>query len=327
MTVSKRRDVAFPSWRIIETRASLALEARLRMGKLALGQPPELQPTRLPPRRKPLPLWRRAVTALLAAIVLIHLGWIFATSLLILAYRYSDPSVTVLMAYRKWADGWKLEKPRSVALSRVPGYLRSMLVAIEDDKFYEHHGIDPAAFKRAYEINARLKKPLYGGSTLTMQVARTLFLVPVKSYIRKYFEVIAALELELLLPKNRILELYFGYAEWGKGLFGIEAASRRYYGRGISKLGREEGARLIALLSSPIRFGPTTLQKSLILRERYAYLVHRYVSPGPSSPGTVLPSGAALDARAGGAVVTEQPLATPEPGEDAAAAQLDPGTP
>jgi monofunctional biosynthetic peptidoglycan transglycosylase len=140
------------------------------------------------------------------------------------------------------------------------------------------------AFARAREINARIGRTLYGGSTLTMQVARTLFLVPVKSYVRKYLEVLTAFELEALLPKNRILELYFGYAEWGKGLFGIEAASRRWYGRGINAISRDEAARLVALLSSPVKYGPDTLQRSGILRERYYYLSRRYDPPAESPP-------------------------------------------
>lgn len=253
---------------------------------------------------------RKALRWIALAVIYVHLVWIMATSVLIIAYRWVDPSSTVLMAYRKWGYHWKLEAPRRIALKKVPAYLRSMLVAVEDDTFYEHHGISMAAFKRAHEINERLGKPLYGGSTLTMQVSRTLFLVPVKSYVRKYFEVIAALELELFLPKQRILELYFGYAEWGKGVFGIEAAARRYYGGPVAKLSREQGARLIAILSSPIKYGPSTLQKSLILRERYSYLLRRYVNAGAA--------GASPGAAAASAAVPKPP-ATPEPGQEAAA--------
>jgi monofunctional biosynthetic peptidoglycan transglycosylase len=212
----------------------------------------------------------------LAWILALQLCYLLATSILISVYRYVDPPATVLIAYRKWRFGWKVQAPRPISLKKVPRYIRSMLVAVEDGKFYEHHGIDFEAFQRAREINKRLGKPLYGGSTLTMQVARTLFLVPEKSYVRKYLEVLTALELEAFLPKNRILELYFDYAEWGKGLFGIEAASRKWYDRGISELSRDEAARLVALLSSPIKYGPGTLQRNGILRERYAYLAGRF---------------------------------------------------
>ena len=327
MSFLPRHENPMPSWQDFERKTALALEARLRSGAFDASLPASLSfclgegrggagavaagpagPGGIRSGKRITA--RKALRWLGLAIIYVHLAWMMATSVLIIAYRWVDPSATVLMAYRKWGYHWKLEAPRQIALRKVPSYLRSMLVAVEDDTFYEHHGISMAAFKRAHEINERLGKPLYGGSTLTMQVSRTLFLVPVKSYVRKYFEVIAALELELFLPKQRILELYFGYAEWGKGIFGIEAASRQYYGRPVSKLTREQGARLIALLSSPIKYSPSTLQKSLILRERYSYLLRRYVNGGAAgaSPGAAAASAAA-----------PRPPATPEPGQEAAA--------
>ncbi|MGB4572540.1 MAG: transglycosylase domain-containing protein [Rectinemataceae bacterium] len=236
------------------------------------------QPMSAPAKRRFRTTPGRVFAAAVKIFLVIHIFYIVATSTLIIAYRFIEPPATVLMPYRAIGYGWKLEAPRPLPLSSIPGYLKTMLVAVEDGKFYTHFGIDFEAFKRAKQINDQVGKPLYGGSTLTMQVARTLFLVPEKSYVRKYFEVIAALELELFLTKDRILELYFGYAEWGRGIFGIEAAARHWYGKGVSALTRDEGARLIALLSSPIRYSPTTLQKSGILRERYAYLTRRFVS-------------------------------------------------
>ncbi len=231
------------------------------------------------------PAWPlRVFLILLKLFILIHIIYILITSLSILVYKYKDPAFIVLMPYRSIGYKWELQKPIPVKLKTIPVFVRSMLVAVEDGKFYEHRGIDMEAFKRAREVNARLGKPLYGGSTLTMQVARTLFLVPEKSYVRKYFEVIAALELELILSKDRILELYFGYAEWGKGIFGIEAAAKHYYSQSTRSLSRDQAARLIALLSSPIKYTPSSLSKSAILRERYAYLTRRFVSPYTIAP-------------------------------------------
>jgi monofunctional biosynthetic peptidoglycan transglycosylase len=250
-------------------------------GRVFTGVPTSLRAA--PKTRKPL-TFKRAVLFVLKAILVIHLAYIALTSTLIIAYKFTNPLATVLMPYRAIGYGWKLQKPIPVKLKQVPAYVRNMLVSVEDGKFYTHHGIDMEAFKRAKEINERVGKPLYGGSTLTMQVARTLFLVPEKSYVRKYFEVISALELELFLSKKRILELYFSYAEWGKGIFGMEAAARHYYKRGIADLSRDEAARLIALLSSPIKYTPSTLNKSGILRERYAYLTRRYVNSQGASP-------------------------------------------
>lgn len=273
----RRRTESLAGQALLEAKMARAVPGLvLAEGPWIGSLPPELRlPPAAPPRRRLSP--GRILRAVGKGLLLAQLGYILATSLLIAVYRFSDPSVTVLMAYRSWGFGWKLAPPRPVALRKVPSYVRRMLVSVEDYKFYEHHGLDFEAFERAYEINSRIKRPLYGGSTLTMQVARTLFLVPEKSYLRKYLEVIAALELELLLPKDRILELYFGYAEWGKGVFGVEAASRAYYGKSLSRLSREEAARLVALLSSPIKYKPSTLAKNGILRSRYEFLSKRYL--------------------------------------------------
>lgn len=227
-------------------------------------------------------MWR-VIRALLLAVLFVHLAYIAVTSAAIFAYKFTNPPTTVLMMYRSAVNHWKVQKPIPLKIQQVPLYVRRMLVSVEDGKFYEHHGIDFEALKRARELNSKIGQPMYGGSTLTMQVARTLFLIPDKSYIRKYFEIITALELEAILSKNRILELYFGYAEWGKGIFGIERASRVYYGRGVANIGTDEAAKLVALLSSPIKYTPSTFYKSLILRERYEYLVQRYVAPVPTA--------------------------------------------
>lgn len=282
----------------------MAISSRTRVGKKR--------------ERKPFTIGRALLLAL-KVFLAVHLAYIAATSSLILLYTFIDPPATVIMPYRSIGYGWKLSKPIPLKLGKIPAYLRTMLVAIEDGKFYTHKGIDLEAFKRAREINARVGKPLYGGSTITMQVARTLFLVPEKSYIRKYFEVIAALELELILSKERILELYFGYAEWGKGIFGIEAAARHYYKTGVAGLSRDQGARLIALLSSPIKYTPSTLHKSAILRERYSYLVRRFVAPAlpsvnaESSPED-LPPGSLEPGAVEGPGTPEESGAAAEPG-------------
>lgn len=305
---SRRADGSL-GWAALESRQAAALALGLASSS---ALPALLLPFPAPARRRR--ALREILRLCLAALIALQLCYLLATAILITVYRHVDPPATVLMAYRKWFFGWKIKAPAPVQLKKVPRYIRSMLVSVEDGKFYEHHGLDFEAFARAREINKRLGKPLYGGSTLTMQVARTLFLVPEKSYVRKYLEVLTALELEAILPKARILELYFGYAEWGKGLFGMEAAARRWFGRGVADLSRDEAARLIAILSSPIRYGPATLQKNGILRERYRYLSERYDPEGqspaqvqaaslaPQAPPTPEPETVSLQAEAQGAV-------------------------
>jgi monofunctional glycosyltransferase len=314
------RSLGFPA---MESKQAAALARALSRASLV----PPSAPFDLPSLLGPFPAPRRRrkgareragdiARLLLACLVSVFICYFAITTILIVVYRYVDPPVTVLMAYREWRFGWKVQPARPVKLAKVPRYIRSMLVAIEDGKFYDHHGIDFEAFENAREINKRVGKPLYGGSTLTMQVARTLFLVPEKSYLRKCLEVATALELELFLPKERILELYFGYAEWGKGIFGMEAAARKWYGRGIASLSRDEACRLIALLSSPIKYGPSTLRKSGILRERYAYLSRRYdAPPEPEPPAAAAP--AAAPQTASPAELQAAPLRSPEPGAEA----------
>jgi len=220
---------------------------------------------------------RAVPTLILKTFVGFHIWYIGVTAILVISFGFIDPAVTTLALYRKHVDGWKITRPIPVTLAKVPLTARRMLVSVEDSTFWTHHGVEMQAFLNAIEVNRNIGRPMYGGSTLTMQTARTLFLVPFKSYLRKYLEVIVAFELELFLSKERILELYFSWAEWGKGVFGIEAASRLYYGSSVSKLEVSRMARLMAVLSSPIRFTPATLEKSKLLTSRYSFLASRYI--------------------------------------------------
>ncbi|MBN1519377.1 MAG: transglycosylase domain-containing protein [Spirochaetales bacterium] len=206
-----------------------------------------------------------------------HLGFVLVTSTLVACYAFVDPSVTVLSIQRRYADGYApVSRPMPVTLEQVPKTARRMLVSVEDSGFWTHPGFSLEAFVRAAEVNKRLGRPLYGGSTISMQVARTLFLLPVKSYLRKYLELVVTVELELILSKERILELYLSWAEWGKGVYGIDMAARHYYRASASKLTTDRSARLLAILSSPLKYGPGTLGKSDLLRSRYDFLVKAY---------------------------------------------------
>ena len=209
-------------------------------------------------------------------ILYLHLAFIQVTLPVIFCYRYVNPPITGIMVYRSVLYKWPLTKIRYVPLKQIPYKTRNMIIKVEDGSFYEHHGIILAALKNAWEINKGLGEPVYGGSTITMQTARTLFLVPEKRYVRKYLEMIIALELEQILGKDRIFELYLNYAEWGKGIFGIQAASVYHYGRSVSKLSTDESVRLVTLLSSPIKYHPYTIQKNGILKARYNYLTLRF---------------------------------------------------
>ncbi len=210
-----------------------------------------------------------------------HIVFILSTSLLILIFAKTDPGATVLMLYRKYENGYAISRPRPVKISQVGKRRRDILLRVEDWTFYRHHGFELAAIKNAARINRQIGRPMYGGSTISMQTARTLFLVPFKSYFRKYLEAIVTLELEFFLSKDRILELYFSYAEWGKGVFGIQAAAIYHYGVPHTKLSDEQFIRLVSVLSSPLRYGPKTLHNSRLLAWRYEYLMARFLPPPP----------------------------------------------
>ncbi len=142
-----------------------------------------------------------------------------------LAWLFIRPPSTLLMFYRSVSTHQILRPVRFVPLKQIPVSVRWMLVNLEDYTFYQHHGIDFEAIKGAVRVNKIIGYPLYGGSTITQQLARSLYLTTHKSYVRKYLEAIIALGLEAILGKERILELYFNYVEWGPGVFGIGAQS------------------------------------------------------------------------------------------------------
>ncbi len=249
---------------------------------------------------------------LFAALICAHASFIAATSVLTLCYKWVDPPATVLMFYRRFENGYRIERPRPVSAKALGRRRIDMLVRVEDRFFYSHRGFDLAAIKYAWKLNEKWGRPISGASTISMQTARSLFLVPVKSYLRKYLEAIVTVELELILGKERILELYCQSAEWGKGLFGMQAASLRFYGAPVTAISDERYIRLVSLLPSPLRFTPNTLFNHRTLAWRYDYLAERYLpkpqadaDPGSQAPALGNSSGAestggAMDAADGG---------------------------
>jgi monofunctional biosynthetic peptidoglycan transglycosylase len=131
------------------------------------------------------------------------------------------------------------------------------VVAAEDARFFQHYGIDVDAVEQARRFNARHRGlRLHGASTITMQCARNVFLWQGRTYLRKALEIYLAALMELLWDKRRILEVYVNVAEWGDGVFGVEAAARRYFGVDAAHLTRRQAALLAAALPSPRRSNP-----------------------------------------------------------------------
>jgi monofunctional biosynthetic peptidoglycan transglycosylase len=171
-----------------------------------------------------------------------------------------NPRLTSFMKFRiKTARAQrKSEKINQnwVSLSDISPYLVYAVVIAEDDKFWGHQGFDFDAIRTALEKNLKKKTWRYGGSTITQQLAKNLYLSPSKNPLRKLREFILAWRLERALTKKRVLELYLNVVEWGVGIFGAEAAARQYYGKPASDLNPVEAAHLAVVLPNPRRYNP-----------------------------------------------------------------------
>ena len=138
-----------------------------------------------------------------------------------------------------------------VPYEKISRNLKRALIASEDSTFVDHEGFDWDGIQLAIEKNRAKGKTVAGGSTITQQLAKNLFLSPEKSYLRKGQEAIITLMLERMLDKERILELYLNVIEWGNGIFGAEAAARRYYNVSAAQLSAEQAAKLAAMAPNP----------------------------------------------------------------------------
>ncbi len=149
-----------------------------------------------------------------------------------------------------------VERRILVPLSQIPQSLRDAILATEDRRFYSHWGIDPIGVARAIVQNYRRGRIVEGGSTITQQLTKVLFLTPDKSLERKLKEAVLALELERRYSKDRILEMYLNQVYFGQGSYGVEAAARTYFGKGVSELTVRESALIAGLPRAPTNYSP-----------------------------------------------------------------------
>ncbi|MDD5303487.1 MAG: monofunctional biosynthetic peptidoglycan transglycosylase [Elusimicrobia bacterium] len=170
------------------------------------------------------------------------------------------PSTTAYIELRKRqaaAKGRKLDLRWTwVASDAISENLKRAVVTAEDDEFWRHDGVDWAAIRAAYERNRKAGRFAAGGSTITMQLARNLYLSPSKNPLRKAKEILIARRLERELGKRRILELYLNVVEWGKGVFGCEAAARAYFDKPCADLTTDEAVAMAVVLPNPRRWDP-----------------------------------------------------------------------
>ncbi len=206
--------------------------------------------------------------------------------------KKKNPSRTALMEYRE--QEWKAKKVHHkilqtwVPLSKISPYLAKAVLIAEDDKFWKHEGFDYDSIGKAIEKDIQAGKFRVGGSTISQQLAKNLYLTPKKSIWRKMVEAILTWKLERNLSKKRILELYLNVVELGEGIFGAEAASRHYFAKGSFDLTPLEAARLAAILPNPRRYDPTGNQRYVVNRSKIIYeiMVKRgIVEPDFDRPG------------------------------------------
>jgi monofunctional glycosyltransferase len=217
---------------------------------------------------------RRALRVAVAAIiVLLALPYI-----LVVAYRFVNP-VSTLMVWR-WATGQRVER-NYIPLERMTAALPLAVIAAEDARYCSHPGVDFRELRQIVE-EANDLDGLRGGSTITQQTVKNLFLWHGRSYTRKLLELPLALWTDLVLPKRRVLEIYLNIAEWGpSGQFGAEAAARRAFGKSARDLSPGEAATLVAILPNPIRRSARQ-PRSNVHRLAGLYAARAAASPGLS---------------------------------------------
>lgn len=204
-------------------------------------------------RRRRFLLW---LVGLPLALVVLVQAWYFIQ---VCWWVNHNPTSTAFM--REQRDKLQQKNPKAtlqhqwVSYNKISNHLKRAIIASEDANFAEHEGVDWAALQKAYEKNAKKGKVVRGGSTITQQLAKNLFLSGERSYVRKAQEMVITFMLEAVMDKRRIFEIYLNVAEWGNGVFGCEAASRKYFGVPAASLGPAEAARLAVMLPNPRRYG------------------------------------------------------------------------
>jgi monofunctional biosynthetic peptidoglycan transglycosylase len=221
--------------------------------RVSLGRPPA---SRLQALRRIASL-KRCAALLLVLALLAAVGLLLSLPDVSALRRHDPPTTAFIELRRKQVGGQPLRLQRHVVpLASISPYLRKCVVLAEDDTFYEHEGFNWEAIRKSAEANWEEGRLVRGGSTLTQQLARNLYLSPEKSWLRKLREALITFRLEHTLSKRRILELYLNLAEWGDGIFGAEAASQAYYGIAASALSPAQAARLAVALPSPSQRNP-----------------------------------------------------------------------
>jgi monofunctional biosynthetic peptidoglycan transglycosylase len=204
---------------------------------------------------RPAPHWLKLGLAAMAGLLLLGQGGYLGG---VIWWKWVNPGTTSFQSQR--LDEARQKNPKAelkkqwMPYEKISVNLKRAVVAAEDDKFVDHEGFDWEGIQKAIEKNQKQGKVVAGGSTISQQLAKNLLLSPAKSILRKGEEAIITVWIELIWDKRRILEVYLNVVEWGDGVFGAEAAARRYFGVPAAQLGAEQAARLAVMLPAPRRY-------------------------------------------------------------------------
>lgn len=219
---------------------------------------------------------------ILSVVTKIFLWFLMVSVLWVLVYRFVNPPITLLMILRnveRKAEGKpsKLEK-EWVDFEEISDHMKKAAVAAEDQLFLKHIGFDVKAIEKAFENNAKSKQ-VKGGSTISQQTAKNVFLWPGRSWIRKGVEAYFTLLIEMLWSKERILEVYLNVIEMGDGVYGAEAAAQEYFHKSCRKLTRSQAALIVACFPNPRRWTPK--QPTAYIKKRQYFIMRNMRRLGP----------------------------------------------
>jgi monofunctional biosynthetic peptidoglycan transglycosylase len=213
------------------------------------------------PAKRKRGLWRRILFWVAALVV----GFYALCGAVLLALKWIDPPVTMVQIQRRVEAAIHRRPYRKryvfVPLGRISKDLQHAVIASEDERFYQHHGIDWTELHKVVDRDLDRGKLGRGASTITQQLVKNLFLTTSRSVVRKAIEFTITPAADLILGKRRVLELYLNTIEWGPGIYGAEAAASYYYSIPTARLGREESARLAAIIPSPLTRKPARMEQ------------------------------------------------------------------
>ena len=206
----------------------------------------------------------RTSLIILSVILLVQL-WIFSS---LVWWRTNPVDSTMMMGIDYWSDSSLLIQHEWRDYDNISTYFKQAIVAAEDAKFMQHHGFDWDGMRFALERNKDKGKVVAGGSTISQQLAKNLFLFNKRSFVRKGQEAVATWMMERIWSKQRILEVYINSVEFGENIYGVEAASQHYFGISSRSMSREQAAFLAALLPNPKYYQNHRNDRTLQYRKR-----------------------------------------------------------